>query len=248
MPTYGSSTKYALRKLLGSNLISDIDAGFDALASDVDTNMAGYAEAVLGSRPSAGKAGRIFRATDTGQWFADTGSAWIEVARLATALGVYRTVGGMSTFFQGSGAGGAVTYYPGTGGGVLISGTGGGAGAIQVPVNLPDLAVPGLTTQFRLRLSAITNTIAPGVNFTYGLYPVASSAGAGASLIVTLGTVVSGSTLSQPTPTASANGTTAGSDFTIPSSGVYIIGVAVSGSIAANAAMAVTVQLQARHI
>lgn len=79
MPTYGTSAKYALRKLLGGNVISDIDAGFDALATDLDTNMAGYAEGTFAGKPAAGKAGRIYRCTDTGQWLADTGSVWVDL-------------------------------------------------------------------------------------------------------------------------------------------------------------------------
>ena len=84
MPTFLNTAKYALRKLTGANLISDIDAGFQALADDVDTNMAGWATGPLASRPtstggSPGKAGRFYYATDTGQAFLDFGTGWVEV-------------------------------------------------------------------------------------------------------------------------------------------------------------------------
>lgn len=39
-PTYGTTATQALRKLLGGNLIADIDAGFAALADDVDAKLA----------------------------------------------------------------------------------------------------------------------------------------------------------------------------------------------------------------
>lgn len=79
MATYGNTTKYLLRKLLGSNTINDIDAGFAALADDVDANMSGYAEGTFAGKPAAGKTGRIYRCTDTGQWLADTGAAWVDL-------------------------------------------------------------------------------------------------------------------------------------------------------------------------
>lgn len=79
MATFTTTAKYALRWLTGANLISDIDAGFQALAEDVDANVAGYSSGTLAALPAAGKAGRLYRTTDTGQWFADTGSAWVEV-------------------------------------------------------------------------------------------------------------------------------------------------------------------------
>jgi hypothetical protein len=79
MPTYSTTTKYLLRALLGGNLVADIDTGFASLASDIDANMAGYAEGTFAGKPAAAKAGRIYRCTDTGQWLADTGTTWIDL-------------------------------------------------------------------------------------------------------------------------------------------------------------------------
>lgn len=79
MATFTDTAKYALSWLTGSNLISDIDLGFQTLAEDVDANMAGYAEGTFAGKPAAGKTGRIYRCTDTGQWLADTGAAWVDL-------------------------------------------------------------------------------------------------------------------------------------------------------------------------
>jgi hypothetical protein len=79
MATYTTTTKYALRALTGSSLVSEIDIGFASLAADIDAAMAGYVEGTLGSRPAAGKSGRLYRTTDTGQMFIDTGTAWVEM-------------------------------------------------------------------------------------------------------------------------------------------------------------------------
>jgi hypothetical protein len=85
LPTYTNTAKYLLRKLTGSNLISDVDAGIAALADDIDSKFAGYSSGPLASRPvstggTPGITGRRYRATDTGQEFIDTGTSWMEIA------------------------------------------------------------------------------------------------------------------------------------------------------------------------
>jgi hypothetical protein len=88
MATFTTTAKYALRWLTGSNLISDIDAGFQALAEDIDGSMAGYTSGTLASLPAAGKAGRIYRATDARAILLDTGTAWVDLVpqRVVTSL------------------------------------------------------------------------------------------------------------------------------------------------------------------
>lgn len=87
MATFGLTAQYALRKLLGTNVISDIDAGFEALANDIDSKMVGYSEGPINSRPTStsgtpGIKGRLYRATDEGRVYMDTGTSWVELAQL----------------------------------------------------------------------------------------------------------------------------------------------------------------------
>lgn len=91
-PSYTTTARNALRALLGASQVLDVDAGFAALASDIDTKMLGYIEGAFGSRPAAGVNGRLFRATDTGQLFLDTGSTW-EPLPIANALTTASTAG-----------------------------------------------------------------------------------------------------------------------------------------------------------
>lgn len=84
-PSYGTTAKHALRKLLGSNVVSDIDAGFGALADDLDGLIVAYSQGTLASRPtstggSPGKQGRVYRATDVGILFYDNGTGWDPVS------------------------------------------------------------------------------------------------------------------------------------------------------------------------
>lgn len=84
MATYTTTAKWLLRKLTGANFVSDIDAGFDALAEDLDPKLTPYDAGALGSRPtstsgSPGKAGRTYRDTSTGVVYLDIGTGWVPV-------------------------------------------------------------------------------------------------------------------------------------------------------------------------
>lgn len=88
MPTYDTTTKHALRHLTGDNPVSDIDAGFEALADDIDSKLTPYTSGLLADRPvssggSPGKSGRLYRATDdltggaNGTLYIDHGTGWL---------------------------------------------------------------------------------------------------------------------------------------------------------------------------
>jgi hypothetical protein len=247
MPTYSTTTKYLLRALLGGNLVSDIDTGFASLASDIDSNMAGYAEGTFAGKPAAAKAGRIYRCTDTGQWLADTGSAWVEIARLATALGAYETVSETSILIAGGAT--AATYYATESGSSGVSGVdSAGITPAVLPITLADYAVSGLATWFRVQALTATNSVAPAVNFTYELCPV-TSAGSAGSVAITLGTPVgSPTTVTRTAPAANSTFVDATSDFTIGSNGAYALAVALSGTAAANSRTTVRLRLQIHRI
>jgi len=78
MASYGTTVSNALRYLLGSSKVSEIDDGLKALAEDVDTKMLGGAVGLHSARPAAAYANRIYFETDTPGLFHDTASAWEE--------------------------------------------------------------------------------------------------------------------------------------------------------------------------
>lgn len=83
MPTFTQTARYALRWLTGANVISDIDAGFQALAEDVDARMVGKTSGPESTLPtsspaSPGIVGREYYATDSKKWFKDNGTGWDE--------------------------------------------------------------------------------------------------------------------------------------------------------------------------
>lgn len=98
----------------GANQFEKADAASDpferghlqtlAAAVDAHTHASGLGAAVkridsgaFASRPAAGNAGHVYFATDTGQLFADDGTAWDEIA----AVGVAHTWTGLQTFNGG---------------------------------------------------------------------------------------------------------------------------------------------------
>lgn len=117
-------------------------------------------------------------------------------------------------------------------------------------ITLPgtDYAVSGLTTKLRVVAGTGINGAAPGINFTFGLYPVTFSGASGSSITLTLGTVVTGSTVARSTPSANTAYQDASSDFTVPSAGVYVLGIVTSGTMAASSSAVSTVRLEYHHV
>ena len=106
-----------------------------------------------------------------------------------------------------------------------------------------DYEVIGKTQKLRMRAQVVT-TVAPAVTLTFGLYPVtATSSGQ-----FTIGTVTSGSTIAFATPSANTLNQGNSGDFTIPSDGYYVIGVANSGKTAGAGVTACAFQLQTHSV
>lgn len=89
-----------------SRLSIDVVAGTDLVSSypTVNAQQMGildgavvYSEGVLASRPSAAIKGRIYKGTDTGLYYFDTGSAW-DTLMLAAAWANLSLASGLGTF------------------------------------------------------------------------------------------------------------------------------------------------------
>lgn len=111
-----------------------------------------------------------------------------------------------------------------------------------------DAVTTTLAQKLRLRAQVNTNATAwSSVTATFGLYPVTFSGGADA-FVVTLGTVVAGSTVAIANPGASTTSQGNSGDFTIPADGQYALGVVTSATLTNNAAALLTAQLQYRSV
>lgn len=75
------TTKYAIPTFnaAGSDPVNTGHTQINSALSTIDGAMAGYATGTFAGKPAAGKAGRLYLCTDTGQWLADTGSAWVDL-------------------------------------------------------------------------------------------------------------------------------------------------------------------------
>lgn len=115
-----------------------------------------------------------------------------------------------------------------------ISGTQAGN---SVPIiNVAELAaftVTGKTQKGRVRASIFANGTAPATTVTFGLYPVSTVGGAG-GVAISLGTVVTGSTVAMVSPSSGQGTTGESAEFTMPSaSNFYVLGFNLAGGTAA---------------
>jgi hypothetical protein len=83
---YTTTARNALRALLGTSKVADIDEGFLNLANDVDQKMLSFWEDTFAKRPAAGQPNRLFRASDTGAIYHDTGTVWERLARVEMGI------------------------------------------------------------------------------------------------------------------------------------------------------------------
>lgn len=130
--------------------------------------------------------------------------------------------------------------------GLAASGTDPALGMIYV--DPADYSLADLTTKFRLRAALAANATAPTTNFTVGLYPVTAVAGGSNALTLTLGTVVSGSTVAFNAPSASTRAQGNSGDFTPPAAGWYALGVVLSGTNAASSRIDLSACLQKHYV
>ncbi len=115
------------------------------------------------------------------------------------------------------------------------------------PADYP--AAGALTAKLRLRIGFYTNDVAPGGNYTFGLYPVTRPAVSGAAglAIYTMGTVVASSTALATTPVADSLLNFVSIDFAMPVAGHYVIGMVSSAAVAASAHIHISAILQMRY-
>lgn len=111
-----------------------------------------------------------------------------------------------------------------------------------------DFATSSKTQKLRIRAALGNNGTAwSSVTATVGLYPITFSGGSD-TITVTLGTVVSGSTVALANPTANALTQGNSGDFTIPSDGAYCLGYVMSATQTNNAASVLSAQVQTRWV
>jgi hypothetical protein len=143
-------------------------------------------------------------------------------------------------------SGGPYLLGPGfTGSGVAAAGESAGLSCFYLnPADYEQSSINKRTVKYRVLGFLATNAVAPAITFTVGLYPVSAVAGAEKVVSVTLGTVVSGSTVAFASPAKETLGQAYSTVITAPAAGYYALGVAVSGSAAAKSSVAVRAILQ----
>lgn len=134
-----------------------------------------------------------------------------------------------------------------SGQGANVAGSAAPAYAYAFNVDPADFGVLPRATKFRLRGTILANNSAPGINFTFGVYPVSTWGGAGTTspYVNGLGSVQAGSTVAINTPSALTPTSGVTSDFTL-TAGWYVVAVVLSGGF--GTAVAAKAQLQYRQV
>jgi hypothetical protein len=92
-----------------------------------------------------------------------------------------------------------------------------------------DHAVANKTAKLRIRAQVITNNTSPGLmKWTFALYPVSFSSGAGNTVVVTMNPLVGNTAVIENPGTAKVTNANS-SLFSVPTTGMYALGVACSG-------------------
>lgn len=160
---FTTTAKHALRVLTGGSAASDIDAGFSAIASDVDALLTPYQRGVWAALPAAGKQGRSYYATDLGYYLKDTGTAWelvngVPIGDLTDTLRATDPPGGYYLLADGRTI--SSTSYP-----AYFTALGLGGGSVALPdlrgrsVAMPNAGQTG-NTRIALALGAVTGEAA----------------------------------------------------------------------------------------
>ncbi len=107
-----------------------------------------------------------------------------------------------------------------------------------------------LTTKLRIRGYLAVNHTAPTGNFTLGLFPITQPASSGGAAVrnFTLGSVIAASvTNTLTTPLADTQQAMVGSDFALPTDGIYVIACTTTSTIATASQVFWNAYLQIRN-
>lgn len=144
----------------------------------------------------------------------------------------------------------AGTYGLGQGDPLAVTGTGTLYPLNVIYIDAADYpAIGALTAKLRLRCLIEANDVAPTGNFTVGFHAVTrpgTSGGAGLC-IYTMAAAIAGSTATQNTPAADSQNVITGSDFAVPATGFYVIGIVTTAMVAASAHLHFSAALQLRY-
>jgi hypothetical protein len=169
----------------------------------------------------------------------------VAVANPADPVAVYQNVTEWRPTPVGAGVT-AGTYLIQVNNNVALAGASSGATALYL--DPADYTISGKTLRCRLQCLVLTNSVAPAVNFTFHLYPVATTAGTGPAnpTIATVGTSVTNAVVTAPGATSTTPAVS--SDVNFPAAGLYVFAFIPSGTTAANSAEYLGVRLQARQV
>jgi hypothetical protein len=170
-----------------------------------------------------------------------------ELQILAPVDQAYRQILSVSNRIDATLVTGAATYALAEQQAGTFSGSGGARGVVNFK---SGLYIPtGRSGKLRILGLWMTNTVAPAMTFTLGLYPVTGSPAAGATAVsATVGAVIAASAVTIATPAAITMTLFDTGDFDAPADGAYSLGFASSAAMAASSSAQIRGQLLIRAV
>lgn len=162
------------------------------------------------------------------------------------AFSTYKAIIEKGSSGPGSTAAGGVYALGGTGALVPLANT-----TPAFYLDPADFLANTRVSKLRMKGTLVTNAVAPTINYTFGLYPVATWGGGSnvTPFVATLGAVIAGSSPAAiNTPGANSTTIVTGADFSFPAVGWYVLGLLTSNAQPANCIVQATGQLQLRQV
>lgn len=241
----GSPAKFATKYVRWDCVPGDKGIITAQVADDAVTNPKVADNAIGTPEITDGSVGTAELATNSVTTIKITDANVTDVKMESPNNSIYKNLLSGQAVFVGGTTYAGTSALPGT---VIGSGNGGGYGILKLLST--ELAVNNKTTKLRLDLEALVNDTGISHNVEFGLYPVTAISGATNSLLLlTLGSVVAGSTVSVPTSVSNIYTANSG-DFTIPANGNYAVAYrdVTGGGLPANHRSIVNAILKTRNV
>lgn len=175
----------------------------------------------------------------------------VNVPNVSAAFTTYKALPrAVALITSAAGAGTYLLSFAGAPTNITANTTGADPSLMIAYLDPTDFNANARTTKLRIRAGVVTNSVAPAITFTVGLYPVSTLGGTApaAPFIATLGTVISGSPVAVASPLSGTGTWVTGSDFNFPAAGPYVVAVVTSGAQTANATQYVFAFLEMRQV
>lgn len=246
--TDATGTRYVRFSVPSTGLASD---DLDTLAASVQTALDTKPTATLDTDSTmAANSDTVVASQKAAKTYVDT-QAFTVAGGYATAdtnmLAVYRNLLDRHAWLGDGDAASTRLAIPGTG----QAKASGDANATQaiIYIDSADWSISGKTTKLNLQAMCNTNATSLGtITFICRMYAVSAVAGGADTSSLTIGSAVSGSSVTFTNPSTSTSTTSTSGDFNLPANGIYALGINNDATPATDSRATFNLVLRIRHV